>query len=165
MEPPNILGLSFNTRNLGLAVVKLNQLVDYSSKLHKAKWDSQKREMILTSLVTCIDAYTIQKIALSIPYPIHQTAEFRELNTAILALAQMHNIEVVTYIPKDFLLFIPNAQKKTQLEVIKKLIMLYPELMPAYEKEVRNRSKYYYKMFEAIAAATLCARKIGMWRG
>jgi hypothetical protein len=164
MEPPNILGLSFNTRNLGLAVVKLNQLVDYSSKLHKAKWDSQKREMILTSLATCIDAYTIQKIALSIPYAIHQTEEFRELKTAIIALAKMRNIEVVTYIPKDFFLFIPRSEKQTQLEVIKKLVILYPELQFVYEKEMKNKCKYYYKMFEAIAAATLCARKIGAWR-
>lgn len=164
MEPPNILGLSFNTRNLGLAVVKLNQLVDYSSKLHKAKWDSQKREMILTSLAACIDAYNIQKIALSIPYAIHQTEAFRELNNAIIALAKMRNIKVVTYIPKDFFLFIPNAGKKTQAEMIKRLVALYPELRLTYEKEIRNKTKYYYKMFEAIGAATLCARKIGAWR-
>ena len=108
-----ILGLSFNTRNLGLAVVKLDRLVDYSSKLHKQKWTSVKMEVILTNLASCIDAYTIQKIALSIPHIRHQTSEFRDMMRAIIALAQMRNIEVITYTPQDLFLFIPDAKKKT----------------------------------------------------
>jgi hypothetical protein len=162
MEAPVILGLSYNTRNLGLAVVKFDRLVDYSSKLHKQKWNPQKREMILTSLVTCIDAYTIQKIALSIPYPRHQTTEFTELLDVIIGLAQLKNIEVVTYTPKDLLLFIPGS--KTKDAFMKHLVFLYPELQPWYEKESKNESKYYYKMFEAIGVATLYCRKIGKWQ-
>ena len=159
-----ILGLSCNTRNLGLAVVKLDRLVDYRSRLHKEKWTSQKREMILTSLVTCIEAYTIQKITLSIPNQIHQTAEFTELMRAIIALAQMRNIEVITYTQQDLFLLIPDSQKKAQKVFMKHLVFLYPELQPWYEKEVNNKSKYYYKMFEAIGVATLYSRKIGKWR-
>ena len=164
MEAPTILGLSFNTRNLGLAVVKLNQLVDYSSKLHKAKWTPQKREMILTSLGSCMDGYNIQKIALSIPHIWHQTSEFRDMMRAIIALAQMENIEVVTYTPKDLFLFIPDSKKKTSKAFMKQLVFLYPELAECYEKEVSNKNKYYYKMFEAIGVATLYLRKIGRWK-
>jgi hypothetical protein len=164
MEAPTILGLSFNTRNLGLAVVKLNQLVDYSSKLHKEKWTSQKREMILTSLGPCIEDYTIQKIALSIPHIRHQTSEFRDLMRAIIALAQMRNIEVVTYAPKDLFLFIPESKKKTSKVFMEQLEFLYPDLVPYYEREISNKNKYYYKMFEAIGVATLYSRKIGRFR-
>lgn len=159
-----ILGLSFNTRNLGLAIVKLDRLVDYSSKLHKQKWTSQKREMILTSLASCIDAYTIQKIALSIPHSRHQTLEFTELMNSIIALAQMRNIELVTYSPQDLFLFVPDSKKKTSKAFMQQLVFLYPELQPWYEKELSNKSKYYYKMFEAIGVATLYCRKIGKWR-
>jgi RNase H-fold protein (predicted Holliday junction resolvase) len=164
MEAPVILGLSFNTRNLGLAVVKLNQLVDYSSKLHKQKWSSQKMEMILTSLVTCTQAYTIQKMVLSIPHIRHQTSEFRDMMRAIIAFAQMRNIDVITYSPQDLSLFIPDAKKKTSKVYMQQLVFLYPELAPCYEKEVANKNKYYYKMFEAIGVATLYSRKIGKWR-
>lgn len=164
MEAQTILGLSFNTRNLGLAVVKLNQLVDYSSKLHKEKWTPQKREMILTSLVTCIEDYNIQKITLSIPYARHQTAAFMELVRAIIAVAQMKNIEVITYSPKDLLLFIPDSKRKTPKVFMKQLVAFFPELIPYYEKEVENKNKYYYKMFEAIGVATLYSRRIGKWR-
>lgn len=164
MEAQTILGLSFNTRNLGLAVVKLNQLVDYSSKLHKAKWTPQKREMMLTSLGSCVEGYNIQKITLSIPHPRHQTKEFTELMTAIIALAQMRHIEVITYTPKDLLLFIPDSKKKNSKVFMKQLVSLFPELLPYYERELRNKNKYYYKMFEAIGVATLYLRKIGRWR-
>lgn len=163
MEALSILGLSLNTRNLGLAVVRLNQLVDYSSKLHKEKWSPQKREMILSSLVTCIERFNIQKIALSIPYGRHQTEEFNELKIAVLALASMRNIIVVTYSPIDLFLFIPEGKRKTKEAYMKHLVFLYPELIPWYEKEKVNRIKYYYKMFEAIGAATLCSRMIGKW--
>jgi len=164
MEVQTIMGLSFNTRNLGLAVVKLDQLVDYSSKLHKEKWTPQKREMILTSLGSCVDGYNIQKITLSIPHPRHQTNEFTQLVTAIIALAQMRHIEVITYTPKDLLLFIPGYKKKNSKVFMKQLVLLFPELEPYYEKELRNKNKYYFKMFEAVGVATLYLRKIGRWR-
>jgi hypothetical protein len=84
---------------------------------------------------------------------------------SIIALAQMRNIEVITYKPADLLLFIPDSKKKTKDAFMKQLVFLYPELVPYYEKERTNNTKYYYKMFEAIAVATLYERKIGRWRG
>ncbi len=47
---------------------------------------------------------------------------------------------------------------------MKQMVFFYPELVPYYEKEARNKNKYYYKMFEAIGVATLYSRKIGKWR-
>ncbi|MDB5198930.1 MAG: hypothetical protein JWO92_893 [Chitinophagaceae bacterium] len=164
MEPPVILGLSFNTRNLGLAVVKLNHLVDYSSKLHKEKWTPQKREMILTSLGSCIEDYNIENIALSIPQKHHQTKEFIDLMTSVIALAQMRQIKVTTYTLKDLFLFIPDSKRKTMKALMKRVVEFFPELEPYHEKELRNKNKYYYKMFEAIGVATLYSRKIGQWR-
>ena len=164
MEAQTILGLSFNTRNQGLAVVKLDQLVDYSTKFHKEIWTPQKREMILTSLGSCAEGYNIQKITLSIPHPRHQTKEFTELMTAIIALAQMRHIEVITYTPKDLLLFIPGSKKKNSKTFMKQMVLLFPELVPYYERELRNKNKYYFKMFEAVGVATLYLRKIGRWR-
>jgi len=164
MEAETVMGLSFSTRNLGLAVVRLDQLVDYSSKLHKEKWTLKKREMILTSLVTCIDSHTIRKINLSIPYNHHQTVEFLELLEEIKEMGRERNIEVITYTPKDLFQFIPDSKKKTHKVFMNQLVLLYPELLPYYEKEINNRTKYYYKMFEAIGVATLYLRKIGRWR-
>jgi hypothetical protein len=111
-----------------------------------------------------MDGYNIQKIALSIPHLRHQTKEFTELVTAIIALAQMRQIEVITYMPKDLLLSIPDSQKKTKQTFMKQLVFFYPELAPYYEKELKNENKYYYKMFEAIGVATLYSRKIGRFR-
>jgi len=162
MEAPTILGLSFNTRNQGLAVVKSNLLVDYSSKLHKEKWTPQKRDMILTSLGSCIEDYNIERIALSIPSPRHRTKEFTEMMAGIIALAKVHQIEVTTYTRKDLFLFVPDSQKKTRKAFMQQMVLLYPELESYFLKELTNKNKYYYKMFEAIGAATLYYHKIGV---
>ncbi len=87
-----------------------------------------------------------------------------ELLEAINSLAQSRNIEVITYTPKDLFQFIPDSKNKTQKVFMNQLVLLYPELLPYYEKESSNRTKYYYKMFEAIGVATIYLRKIGRWR-
>lgn len=165
MDSPAILGLSFSTRNQGLAVVKLNLLVDYSLKLYKGKWSLQKKELILTSLATCIESYNIQKLALSIPSKCHQTEWCKELLTSILALAKMYSITVIEYSTKELLLLIPNSTKRPKKGLMKRLVELFPELITYYKKELNNKHKYYIKMFEAIAAATLYSHKIGRWKG
>lgn len=164
MEAPNIMGLSFNTRNLGLAVINQNQLVDYSSKLHKSKWSLQKKDMILSSLVTCIETYNIKRVALSIPFKWNQTKYFSELLNAIVALFQMRKIPVATYSPNEIFLAFPTIKKRSLKKLIAELNLLYPELGTYCEKERNNKNKYYYKMFEAIGVASICSRKIGRWR-
>ena len=158
------MGLSFNTRNLGLAVINKNHLVDYSSKLHKSKWSLLKKELILSSLVTCIETYNIKKIALSIPFAWNQTKWYKELLNAVIVLAQMKNIKTYAYTPTDILLAFPALKKRTLKSFVNELVSMYPELQPYSEKEKVNKNKYYYKMFEAVVVASICSRKIGRWR-
>lgn len=164
MQTPTILGLSFSTRSQGMAVVKLNLLIGYSLKLYKKKWDSQKRDSILTSLATCVSDYNIRTIALSIPHAYHQTTEFRELYDAICVYATSLHITVVEYTPKDIITLCYAHQKKTKKNLMEYLALVYPELYQRYIKECTNKNKYYVKMFEAIGAATLHSQSLADWR-
>ena len=40
------------------------------------------------------------------------------------------------------------------------LTELYPELVPIYRKELRNKRRYYFKLFEAVAVARLLSIEI-----
>jgi hypothetical protein len=42
--------------------------------------------------------------------------------------------------------------RRTRKSLMKRLVMIYPELTTYYEREETNKNKYYIKLFEAIAA-------------
>ena len=146
-----ILGLSFSTRMLGLAVFQSNTLIDYSLKLHKEIWSPQKLDSVLTSLASCVESYTINDIALSIPNGYHQTKDFNELLIAIKSFAEDRRIQVTEYTAKDLYERFGNPVKRTSNALMKRLVMLYPELSMYYDRELLNKNKYYIKLFEAIA--------------
>ena len=149
-----ILGLSFCTRMLGLAVIKSDHLVDYSIKLHKALWSPQKRDLILASLASCIECYNITYIAISIPESHHQTNDFKELLSAIESFGYNQGIPLVSYQTKEIYQNFGSPVKRTRQSLMKRLIMFYPELSQYYDRECINKNKYYIKLFEAVAVAS-----------
>ncbi len=159
---PTILGISFSTRMQGLAVIKSHYLIDYSLKLNKDKWGPQKRDLFLSSLASCIKCHTINTICLSRPEPHQEIREFKELNVLIRSLAYQQKIRLVEYSPKQLLLLVTGTEKKTKKALMRSLSEIYPELVPQYEKEMSNRNKYYIKLFEAVAAAKLFSKEIGV---
>jgi hypothetical protein len=144
------LGLSFSTRMFGLAVFKSNSLIDYSVKLHKEMWSEDKRDSILASLASCIKHYTISSIALSTPEAHCRTKAFKELRNAIEAFAHLHEIPVVSYQTKEIFRAFGSPILYTRMLLMKRLIMLYPELSQYYDREMANKNKYYIKLFEAV---------------
>ena len=154
---PNMvtLGISTNTRLLGLAVIKQNSLVDYSIHLHKSSWSPSKADLILTSLEPCVRQYCITRVILSIPYAHHQTEAFRQLIYYIRAFFEAKGIPVFAETPEAFYPLYSPGQKKTKKVLMKSLTQLFPQLSYWYKKEMRNKSKYYIKLFEAVAVAML----------
>jgi hypothetical protein len=146
-----ILGISFSTRMLGLAIFQSNTLIDYSLKLHKGIWSPQKLDSVLTSLASCVESYTINDIALSIPNGYHQTKDFKELVYAIESFAESRGIRVLQYTAKEIYERFGNPVKRTRNALMRRLVVLYPELGMYCDREVLNKNKYYIKLFEAIA--------------
>jgi hypothetical protein len=154
------LGISTNTRLLGLAIIKQNSLVDYSIHLNKSSWSPSKADnMIVTSLEPCVRQYCITRVVLSIPYVHHQTEAFRQLIYHIRAFFEAKGIPVFAETPEAFYpLYLP-GQKKTKKAFMKALTQQFPQLSHYYHKEMRNKSKYYIKLFEAVAVAMLYEQK------
>ena len=148
-----ILGISFSTRMLGLAVFQSNSLIDYSLKLHKEMWSPDKRDKVLASLASCIGHYTISAISLSIPDMHQQTNCFQELKEAIEMFADVHGIPVACYSAKELYQRFGSPVKRTRHALMKRLVLLFPELSLYYDRELANRNKYYINLFEAVAVA------------
>ena len=150
-----ILGLSTNTRLLGLAIIEKGALVDYSIHLHKSPWSAAKANKIITSLEPCARQYCITSVVLSTPYAHHQTKEFKFLLRRIREHFEAKSIPVYDKSPEEIYTLCPEGQKKGKKALMQTLSLMFPQLSLARYKELRNKSKYYYKLFEAVAVAAL----------
>lgn len=158
MEHTVILGLSFNTRMLGLAVIKGNLLVDYHIKLRKEPWTPRKRELILTSLQPWCESYTITNVALSIPYEKQTSSQTKDLLESLKRYFVEQKIHLSTYPTKA--LYALCKEVKAKKEIMRTLAGQYPELLFHYRKEMSNKNKYYVKLFEAVGVATIHSQKM-----
>lgn len=158
MDPTVILGLSVNTRMLGLAVIKGNLLLDYHIKLRKEPWTPRKRELIVTSLQPWCESYTITNVALSIPYEKQTSSQTKDLLESLKRYFIEQKIHLSTYPAKA--LYALCKEAKAKKEIMRTLAGQYPELSFHYRKEMTNKNKYYVKLFEAVGVATIHSQRL-----
>jgi len=115
--------------------------------------------MITTSLEPCVRQYCIKRVILSIPNAYHQTEAFSLLITRIREYFEAKNIPVYTQTPQAFHTLYPPGEKQPKKALMQALTLMYPQLSLCYHKEVRNKKRYYIKVFEAVAVATLKERE------
>lgn len=149
------LGISTNTRLLGLAIIKEGRLTEYQIRLYKASWSPSKATEIITSLEPCVLAHCIKKVVLSIPPKHHQTREFQSLALQIEEYFVSQKIPVSIVTRGELLSLCTTSHKRTKKNLMQSICSRYPELRYCQDKELRNKNKYYHKLFEAVAAAIL----------
>lgn len=150
-----ILGISTNTRLVGTAIIKSGALEDYKVKLYTAPWTPLKASEIITGLEPCVRKYSIKKVILSMPPTPYQTKEFKQLTAHIKAFFELKNVEVITESVQLLQAFCSEHGRKTKKKIMQGLVKRFPELQVPYERELRNRNKYYVKVFEAVGMALL----------
>ncbi len=153
--PMAVLGLSTNTRLLGLAIIKRGVLAEYGIRLFKTSWSPSKATRIITSLEPCVREHCIKKVVLSIPHGYHQTDGFKALHLRLCRYFERKGIPVICVSPEHVLSLCLDGDKKGKKALMKSLCDKFPELLYCHRKELRNKNKYYIKLFEAVAAATL----------
>jgi hypothetical protein len=149
------MGISTNTRLLGMAIINNGELVAYRIQLHKSSWSPTKATQIITSLEACAQQYSITQVILSIP-PTHcQTTEFAYLLARMKAFFETKRIPFATQSSQALHKFCKENSRKTKKRVMRALAERFPELQMYYHKELRNKNKYYVKLFEAVGMAAL----------
>jgi hypothetical protein len=149
------LGISTNTRLLGLAIIHQGQLLDYSIRLDKSPWSPAKATQIITSLEPCVRQYSIKKIVLSMPYLYHQTDAFKTVYNALKQYCTDQQIALLTQPAESFYSLGEEKEKRSKKAVMYAISQQFPQLTYCFQKEMRNKKKYYTKLFEAVAAATI----------
>lgn len=151
--PMAVLGISTNTRLLGTAIINEGQLTAYRIRLFKASWSPSKATQIITSLEPCVQEHCIKRVVLSIPPRHHQTREFQQLALMIEEYFLSHGIAFSIATREKILSVCTNRGRKTKRALMQSLCTRFPELAYCSQKELRNKTKYYHKLFEAVAAA------------
>jgi len=155
-----ILGLSINTRMLGLAIISGNLLIDYHIQLRKEPWTPQKRDLILTSLQPWCASYNINSIALSIAHEKQTSTQTKELLESIKSYFRERKINLYSYPPKALHSFCKEVETKTKKEMMREVALKYPEISHLYRKEMSSKNKYYIKLFEAVAVGVIHSRRM-----
>lgn len=151
-----ILGISANSRVLGLAIVENNQLIDFKVQLYKERWSAVKANKMIASLHSSIQEHTIKSVAVTIPHAHYTTPATKALVTRIKAHCRKKKIRFSTCDPAT-LHCLCEASKAKKKALMSAMVSRYPELEILYKKELKNRNRYYHKLFEAVGAATLLA--------
>lgn len=153
-----VLGVSTNTRLLGMAVITKHGLAAYKMQLHKSSWSPSKATVILSTLEPCVRQYSIKKVVLSIPPKHYQTKAFICLLRELERYFQKRHIEVVKVDSKILYSFCQDEKRGTKKEIMQALVEKFPELTIYFHRELRNKNRYYVKLFDAVGVATLHAK-------
>ena len=149
------LGISTNTRLLGMAIIAPEGLAVYKVFLHKSSWSPVKANLIISSLEPCVRQYSIKRVVLSIPPLHHQTEAFLALIDCLRKYFEGKGIVVVEVSVASVYALCPPGGRRTKKEVMEALTSRYPELYRFYKKEITNKRRYYIKLFEAVGVAVV----------
>ncbi|MBS1511092.1 MAG: hypothetical protein JST86_09635 [Bacteroidetes bacterium] len=149
------LGISSNTRLVSLAVVDNDALVDTFTQLHKDRWSDDKAQTIVAAIGASISSYSISKVVIAIPHRYHQTQAHQSLMAAVCHFFVVRNIPIITASPTDIAALCTEGKVKSNTALMELLVERFPELRTFHQRELRNKNKYYYKLFEAVAVACM----------
>ena len=152
---PTILGISPGTRSIGLGVYRDRTLVEWRVKTFKGSWTQAKLKNILYELKNYITEQEITMIAIKKPDALRSSTGLQQIVSEITILAKRNNIKVIQYSLQELKLYFSKEKKFTKAQMIQQVALAHAELHHEYNKEQRNRNRYYVKMFEAIIAAQI----------
>lgn len=155
-----VLALSFNTRTMAVAVMRGTTLLHYQTSLFKERWSYQKQKRILIYLAKLLLTYQITDLALSLPYESHTTDNLESLFESLSTFFKNQKIPICSYNQEAYSVFYEEGycqRKKAMMETISRL---YPELERLYKRELRNKNKYYVRLFEAVGLAHVHSQSI-----
>jgi RNase H-fold protein (predicted Holliday junction resolvase) len=153
-----VLGISVNSRVIGLAIIRKGSLLDFKVQLYKEQWSDKKAIKIIISIHSCLQEHRITNVALATPYVHYTTTETKALISEIKNHCRKKKVAIRTYDPAS-LHSLCEATKAKKKALMRAMVTHYPELHAYYKKELGNKNRYYHKLFEAVGAATLLSNE------
>jgi hypothetical protein len=152
------IGISCNSRVIGLAVIENGALVTFQVKVFLEHWSDEKQRRIIQYLSQHLPSDPSQKLAIAVPPEQYASARVKALIGNIKRYCQQRGTPVTDY-HQEAIHSLGSSTKAKKKVLMHKLVQRYPDLNYFYERELRNSQPYYVKLFEAVAAAMLLSRE------
>jgi hypothetical protein len=153
--PSVILGISTDTRTVGLAVLRNGELIDWRVKTFKGVWSKEKLNTILRRVETVLEYYAVTAIATVKADALKESRQQQIFAAELGELAIRKGLRIYGYTIHD-LRNASGGRYKNQRKCIADYVLdKYPIVRHEYLKERNNKRQYYFKMFEAVLCAHL----------
>ncbi len=140
----SILGISLGTRMVGVAVLCQGELVEWKVISFKGKWNIEKQNEIIDSIIEMLSEYTVLKIAMKKICPMRASLPLLQLERTFLDWCVRNY-----YRPKQFTIEqIRSFQENNSHK-------LEEELNYEYNRQQQINTPYYAKVFEAVTLAQM----------
>ena len=159
-KPLKIIGINPGTRHLGIAIFLDSDLRDWRVKSFKEKWSKEKMEKIRKTILSIINQYEPNILAIKKLHPSRRSENLKYLVARIKEFAKRRGLKVYQYSIKELEKFFLPDEKKNKKNLVKKLTSEYSELFHEFNREKKNKNPYYLRMFEAVGLASACYQQL-----
>ena len=159
-KPLKIIGINPGTRYLGIAVFQGPELVDWRIKVLKGKWSKEKMKRAIKIISDFIERYDPYILAIKKLHASRSSLNLKHLVTRIKALATRNKVKFYQYSIKELEHFFLEDEKHNKKTLAEKIASEYPVLCHELKKEKTHKNAYYFRMFEAVALASVCFHQL-----
>jgi Holliday junction resolvasome RuvABC endonuclease subunit len=158
---PNILGLDVGARQIGVSVLRGEELVFYAVKTIKGNYKPETLKRLREVLTALVAQYNIEAIALEkIAYPQQHRSFVKVVYKETKEFTVKSGIELFEYNPKLIRQIICSPEKSTKRNTALSLAQKYTELAGYFNVPKLWQKRYYAQLFDAIAVALVCAKEL-----
>ena len=155
MSADTILGISPGTRSMGIAVLRDGIILEAQVHSFPGTWSKTKLRRILNLVLANIHRYDVAIIAVKLPDTLPLSKGFHQVIGSINVLGERKEVHIRYYSLSDIKKYHCPEEAQTKEVLMERLVAIHSELTIEYRRERKNRNKYYYKLFEAVAAAMM----------
>ncbi len=154
-----ILSIIPGTRYLGIAILEGTNLKEWLVKSIKGASITETMRNMKSVCETFIEQYEINVLAIKKLHPARSSQNLFKLISVLKEIGIKKNLTIPEFSIEQIKrsLCYGKANKK---QLIEEVATTYPFLFQELERERRNKNRYFTRMFEAVALATMCFHQL-----
>lgn len=158
-EPLKVIGINPGTRYLGIAILYGQELMDWRIKVLNGKWSREKLKKVTEIISELVDQYEPSVLVIKKLHLSRRTENLLRLTDKIKEVAKYKKMKVYQYSIKEIEGNFIDGKKLNRRNLIETMIEFFPVLHNDLNKERNHKNPYYFRMFEAVALASVCSKK------
>jgi hypothetical protein len=140
---------------MAVAVFRESDLREWSVKVFKGKWSTEKMKKILTVIDEIISRYGVTILTVKKLHPARTSRQLNLLVKKMKDMAKRRKLKVREYSIKQLEQSLCPGEKGNKKKLAEKVVREYPILINEFEKEKHHKNPYYMRLFEAVALGSV----------